>query len=67
VVVHSFLTEYATHPAVAGRACFVEKAGNTDSLKQAVGEMLMRSYPGRFRPGGGRRVAGSEEPGHGEP
>ena len=49
VVIHTFLTEYANHPAIQGQASFVEKRGNTDCLKAAVLEMLQKYYPDRFR------------------
>lgn len=48
VVIHTFLTEYATHPAVQSKTSFVEKAGNTDCLKAAILEMLWKFYPHRF-------------------
>jgi len=48
VVIHTFLTEYASHPAVQGQASFVEKMGNTDVLKAAILDILKKSYPYRF-------------------
>jgi DNA-binding NtrC family response regulator len=48
VVIHTFLTEYANHPAVQGQASFVEKRANTDILKSAIVEMLKKWYPLKF-------------------
>jgi DNA-binding NtrC family response regulator len=48
VVIHTFLTEYANHPAVQGQASLVEKRGNTDILKSAIVEMLKKWYPDKF-------------------
>ena len=48
IIIHSFLTDYANHPDVADTAAFVEKSGNTDSLKAAVLEVLHSHYPTRF-------------------
>ena len=49
VVIHSFLTEYANHPAIHCLASFVEKKGNTDCLKEAILEVLQKSYPQHFQ------------------
>ncbi|MDY0038932.1 MAG: response regulator [Desulforhabdus sp.] len=50
VVIHTFLTEYASHPVVQEQASFVEKMGNIDVLKAAILEMLKKSYPYKFGP-----------------
>jgi DNA-binding response OmpR family regulator len=47
VVIHTFPTDAANHPAVQQVAAFVEKSGNTDHLKAVVEEVLERSYPHR--------------------
>ncbi|MCK4389885.1 MAG: response regulator [Desulfobacterales bacterium] len=48
VVIHTFLTEYAEHPAVQRAAGFWEKRGdNIDGLKATVGRVLRKSYPDR--------------------
>lgn len=49
VVIHSFLTEYASDPDVQGQASFVEKMANTDVLKAAISDILKKSYPQRFQ------------------
>ena len=44
VVVHSFLSEYANHPAVLSNAVFVEKKGSSiEPLKRVVFEVLNKS------------------------
>ena len=48
VVIHSFLTEYASDPAVQAQGSFVEKMANTDVLKAAILDILKKSYPHRF-------------------
>ncbi|MCK8601562.1 response regulator [Desulfoferrobacter suflitae] len=48
VVIHTFLTEYASHPAVQGRASVVEKMANTGILKAAIQDILKKNYPCRF-------------------
>ncbi|OEU78627.1 MAG: hypothetical protein BA872_09310, partial [Desulfobacterales bacterium C00003060] len=54
VVVHTFLTEYANHPAVKRAAGFWEKRGdNIDGFKTTVAEVLRKSYPHRFSSGSG--------------
>ncbi len=46
VVVHTFLTEYANHPAVQRAAGFWEKRGNNiDGLKATVAQVLQKWYP----------------------
>ena len=61
VVIHTFLTEYANHAAVEGRALFVEKRGNTDCLKEAVLDMLQKFYPRRFHQAAEGTGEGAEE------
>ena len=49
VVVHSFLSEYVSHPTVLSTATFVEKKGtNIDRLKKVVFELLRKYYPQQF-------------------
>jgi len=49
VVIHTFPSEFSMNGLLAGgRATVVEKSGNTDSLKNAVLEMLRKAYPDRF-------------------
>ena len=46
VVVHTFLTEYAKHPAVQRAAGFWEKRGNNiDGFKETVAQVLQKRYP----------------------
>ena len=46
VVIHTFLTEYANHPAVQKAAAFVEKTGNNiDKLKAVIVGALANWYP----------------------
>ena len=46
VVIHTFLTEYANHPAVQKAAAFVEKTGNNiDNLKAVIVGALANWYP----------------------
>lgn len=47
LIIHTFLTEYASHPAIGPWGTFVEKRGNIDRLKQAVTEVLRKCYPNR--------------------
>jgi DNA-binding NtrC family response regulator len=48
VVVHTFLNEYANHPAVMKSAAFVEKTGeNIDSFKAVIGGVLHKYYQER--------------------
>jgi DNA-binding NtrC family response regulator len=50
VVVHSFLSEYANHPAVLSTAVFVEKKGSSiEPLKRVVFDVLNKSNPKRFK------------------
>jgi CheY-like chemotaxis protein len=50
VVVHTFLTEYANHPAVQRAAGFFEKRGNNiDGLKATVAQVLQKWYPNSQR------------------
>jgi DNA-binding response OmpR family regulator len=43
VVVHTFLTEYADHPAVRNSAAYVEKTGNNvDGLKLVIMDALQK-------------------------
>lgn len=52
VVVHTFRTEYADHPAVKKAAAFVEKTGNhIDSFKAVIRGVLQRYYPQQAREG----------------
>lgn len=45
VVVHTFLSEYISHPAVLSSAALVEKKGNNiDRLKQVVYDVLRKFY-----------------------
>ena len=63
VVIHSFITEDAANHNVRHAAALVEKSGNTDCLKVAVGEVLKRFYPHRFALGkrtGSSRTEGQE-------
>jgi len=44
VVIHSFLPDYADHPAMSGAAAFVEKRSNSiEDLKQVLSDILGRS------------------------
>ncbi len=44
VVVHSFGSDYSSHPGLADAAAFVEKTGNSvERLKQVVSEVLRQS------------------------
>jgi DNA-binding response OmpR family regulator len=48
VVVHTFLTDYANHPAVQKAAAFVEKTGNNiDNLRAVILGVLQNWYPER--------------------
>ena len=48
VVVHTFLTEYANHPAVQRAPGFLEKRGNNiDGLKATVAQVIEKWYPQR--------------------
>jgi CheY-like chemotaxis protein len=50
VVVHTFLSEYANHPAVEQSAAFIEKTGeNIDSFKAVIGGVLHKYYQERKR------------------
>jgi CheY-like chemotaxis protein len=59
VVIHTFRTEYADHPAVKKAAAFVEKTGNhIDSFKTVIGEVLTKYYSPKVEegePGGSGR------------
>ncbi|UCG80558.1 MAG: response regulator [Desulfobacterales bacterium] len=49
VLIHTFLTEYAKHPAVQRAAGFCEKRGNNiDSFKATVAQVLRKCHPHRF-------------------
>lgn len=48
VIIHAFLSEYAGSLKVRHAAALVEKSGNIDCLKTAVGEVLQKFYPHRF-------------------
>jgi len=49
VVVHTFLTEYADHPAVRKSAAFLEKTGDDiDGFKLVVNDVLRKWYPARY-------------------
>jgi DNA-binding response OmpR family regulator len=49
VVVHTYHTEHAGHPAVRNAAAFVEKTGNNiQGMKEILAEVLRTRYPGRF-------------------
>lgn len=52
VIIHAFLTEEASHPAVQSAAAFVTKMGNTDCLKAVITDVLRKGYPHRFAAGG---------------
>ncbi len=57
VIIHTFATEYETHPAVQRAAGFWEKRGNNiDGFKTMVMEVLRTSYPKRFWSGSGKGV-----------
>lgn len=58
VIIHAFPTEDTGHPAVQSAAAFVEKMGNTDSLKTAVRKVLRNRYPNRFAAGGATELKG---------
>jgi DNA-binding NtrC family response regulator len=46
VVIHTFLMEYANHPAVQKATAFVEKTGNNiDNLKAVIVGALANWYP----------------------
>ncbi|MGQ9656036.1 MAG: response regulator [Thermodesulfobacteriota bacterium] len=48
VVIHTFLTEYANHPATQGAAGFLEKSGdNIHHLRATVAEVLQCRDPSR--------------------
>ncbi len=48
VVIHAFLAEHSSQPAVEKAAALVEKKGDTNCLKAAVMEVLKKHYPSRF-------------------
>ncbi|MBW2020038.1 MAG: response regulator [Deltaproteobacteria bacterium] len=49
VMIHTFRTEYAKHPAVQRAAGFWEKRGdNIDGFKATVSQLLRKCYPHRF-------------------
>jgi DNA-binding response OmpR family regulator len=60
VVIHAFLTEDSGSFNVQHAAALVEKSGNTDRLKIAVGEVLQRFYPHRFALGKRKNSLGTE-------
>jgi DNA-binding response OmpR family regulator len=62
VIIHSFPNEYAAHPTVQGAAAFVEKMGNTDSLKAVVSQVLRTYYPDRFAQHHGRATEQGGQP-----
>ncbi|MBN2466765.1 MAG: response regulator [Deltaproteobacteria bacterium] len=48
VVVHTFLTDYASHPLLRYAAAFVEKKGNNiEGLKAAIRDVVREHYPYR--------------------
>jgi DNA-binding response OmpR family regulator len=48
IVVHTFLTEYADHPAVRNSAAYVEKTGdNVDGLKLVINGVLQKWHATR--------------------
>jgi DNA-binding response OmpR family regulator len=48
IVVHTFLTDYADHPAVRNSSAYVEKTGsNVDSLKLVINGALQKWYATR--------------------
>lgn len=51
VVIHTFLTEESERDDLSRAWLYIEKSGNIDHLKSAVGEMLRRFYPERFLKG----------------
>jgi CheY-like chemotaxis protein len=59
VVIHTFRTEYADHPALKKAAAFVEKTGNhIDSFNTVIGELLTKYYSPKVEegePGGSGR------------
>jgi len=49
IVVHTFLTKYADHPAVRNSAAFVEKTGdNVDGFKLVINDVLRKWYHARY-------------------
>jgi DNA-binding response OmpR family regulator len=48
VIVHSLPGQHPEQLGIEGAAAFVEKEGDTHSLKQAVARILRRWYPERF-------------------
>lgn len=57
VVIHTFRTEYADHPAVEKAAAFVEKTGNhIDSLIAVIEGVLRKYYPQQAQAGLTREV-----------
>ncbi len=49
MVVHSFVSDYASHPDLKGPTTFVEKRGSSiGQLKAVVAAVLLRRYPHRF-------------------
>jgi DNA-binding response OmpR family regulator len=56
VVIHTFRTEYADHPALKKAAAFVEKTGDhIESFKAVIGGVLQRYYSRKTdlgKPGG---------------
>jgi len=59
VVIHTFLTEHAKHPAVQRAAGFWEKRGNNiDGFKATVAQVLRRYYPRRFLSRSGTKKQG---------
>ena len=62
IVVHTFVSEYATHPVVLSTSTFVEKKGSSvEGLKKIVSDLLLKSQP---QPGS---VPGGIYPGNPEP
>jgi DNA-binding response OmpR family regulator len=58
VVVHTYHTEHAGHPAVRDAAAFVEKTGNNiQGMKKILADVLRKRYPVRF---GASHHSGSE-------
>ena len=49
VVVHTYHTEHASHPAVRNAEAFVEKTGNNiQGMKEVLTDILRKKYPFRF-------------------
>ncbi|MBF0497469.1 MAG: response regulator, partial [Deltaproteobacteria bacterium] len=48
IILHMFMTEEMSHPAIREVSAVVEKSGNPDELMRTVSQALRRRYPHDF-------------------